>query len=508
MNKDKSDHKRSNVNAKKESNESTHSFSMAVNWMASLMFVQFLSRILHFGMNLLIVRYMSPEDYGISALQLPFVATVIPRLIREALHRAAVRKSDDYDQILVLVWWSIPIGAILSGLIGLMFLMNSSTIIANPWAIQGFWCWMISSWMEMAIEPIIIYAESNLIMKLIVVVECISLFVQILGTMLMVYTMNSFVLLQSYGQLLFTASLTIGYYGYAFIWIGFHNLFPHSKTVSSKVFSSLKTFLLQSLGKYVTAEGEHFILFFFGTPEQQGIYEFVHNLGSMVARIAFQSIERTGFVYFAKLSNQTQERRNVWIMLLNVSYMISFLYLSTCPPYIYFLINTIYGDKWRTSNAPTLLALYGIYLLLIGVNGLVEAHRDAVSSYTKLQQMSYFTIFSVTLHFTIGSVFMYYFGAAGLILAACISTIVRCTYNITFFKEYMFSIMDGLPPKDALITFATIFVSAMISRSYLGDTWKHFIFGIAQGFLFVVWLAFFQRRKLLETWKLIKSKSE
>jgi hypothetical protein len=31
----------------------------------------------------------------------------------------------------------------------------------------------------------------------------------------------------------------------------------------------MKGFLINSVGKYVTAEGEHAILFFFGTPEQQ-----------------------------------------------------------------------------------------------------------------------------------------------------------------------------------------------------------------------------------------------
>ena len=39
--------------------------------------------------------------------------------------------------------------------------------------------------------------------------------------------------------------------------------------MTTKALSSLQGFLIQSAGKYVTAEGEHFVLFFFGTAEQQ-----------------------------------------------------------------------------------------------------------------------------------------------------------------------------------------------------------------------------------------------
>ncbi len=62
----------------------------AINWMAGLMFIQFFSRMLHFVLNLVIVRFLSPENYGLSALQLPLVATAVTRLFKEAFHRVAV----------------------------------------------------------------------------------------------------------------------------------------------------------------------------------------------------------------------------------------------------------------------------------------------------------------------------------------------------------------------------------------------------------------------------------
>lgn len=60
------------------------SFSTAFNFLGSLMFLQLLSRGFHFGLNSILTRFASPEEYGLSALQLPFIAMILTRIIREA----------------------------------------------------------------------------------------------------------------------------------------------------------------------------------------------------------------------------------------------------------------------------------------------------------------------------------------------------------------------------------------------------------------------------------------
>ena len=55
------------------------------------MIIQLFAKISHFALGLLIVRFLSPEHYGASALQLPFVAMGITRLFKEAFHRSAIR---------------------------------------------------------------------------------------------------------------------------------------------------------------------------------------------------------------------------------------------------------------------------------------------------------------------------------------------------------------------------------------------------------------------------------
>jgi len=182
------------------------------------------------------------------------------------------------------------------------------------------------------------------------------------------------------------------------------------------------------------------------------------------------------------------------------------LYLATCPSYIFFLVNLLYGDKWRHSSAPALLAFFGVYLLLLGVNGLVESHRDAISPYDKIEKQSSFVILSVFMYFVIGAPAMYYFGAGGLIAASCVNTLIRCIYNINFFKDYMFPISQGIPTADFLIMCAIVLSTGTLSRYLLGDSWKHIGFGIFQGVVVGAWLVFFQRKKLQQTWQILKQK--
>lgn len=114
----------------------------------------------------------------------------------------------------------------------------------------------------------------------------------------------------------------------------------------------------------------------------------------------------------------------------------------------------------------------------------------------------------IILYFLISAPSMYYLGAFGLILSSCISTLIRCIFNIRFFAEYSFSVFDGIPNWDILVVYSSIFLTGMISRYIQGDTWRHFGFGVVQGVVFLIWLYFFQFKKLKETWWLMKQKNK
>jgi oligosaccharide translocation protein RFT1 len=398
----------------------------------------------------------------------------------------------------------------------------------------GLYCWVISSWLELAIEPILIYIESQMIVNITVLVECISLAIHGVSCFLMLFLLegNHLILVQSYGQLIYSLCMFGGYFSYALLFSDktqtksiWDSIWPKSFKISVEMIRNAQGFIFHSLGKYVTAEGERIILAVGQTAEQQGIYEFVNNLGSIVARVAFLSIEKTGFVMFTRLKSKpnTDERKSIWKMLLNVSLMISLLYISTSFNYVHFIIGLLYGSKWKSSNAPNLLAFYGIYLLLIGekfssfegnsnyslgVNGLVEALRDAIAPYQKLQKQAPYTFLFIITYFAQGYFLMYYYGAFGLIAASCLSVLQRTIFNIWFYEEDLFSIQSGLPSLDVWIVYFAICISGWVARNVFGDTWNLFAFGVLQGICYLIWIYFFQAKKVKQTLTLMKEKNK
>lgn len=117
----------------------------------------------------------------------------------------------------------------------------------------------------------------------------------------------------------------------------------------------------------------------------------------------------------------------------------SLLYIATCPAYIHALIKLAYGAKWAETDAAWLLALYGVYLLAMGTNGLAEALRDATAPPRLLEvfllchqapSFAAWVAASVALHLLLGSGLLLLVGPAGLLLGSILSTVARLIYSI------------------------------------------------------------------------------
>jgi oligosaccharide translocation protein RFT1 len=380
------------------------------------------------------------------------------------------------------------------------------------------------------IEPVLIYLEIHLRMDVVMAVECAALLIQSIGMLVSLLLLPSAELVTAYGQLLFAMSSLIGYWTYAFWWNPqcARDIWPRSFRISQHMYQSLKGFLVPAAGKYIAAEGEHLVLFFFASAQQQGVYEFVFNLGSLIPRIVFLPIEKTAFAMFSNFrtssssqvttkdngattattttnNNNNAEQMRVWRLLMNVSTLISLTYLATCPTYIHFLVHLVYGAKWSNTEAPTLLGVYGVYLLLIGINGLVEAARDALVPSTELQRQNAFVVLSVALHLAFGTLGLYFVGALGLLFAACVTTLLRCMFNVVTFERYSMSLLAVLPDVSELVVYATILGTGQAARLVLGDSWKLIGFGVVQGVFYVAWLFVVHRKKLVDVRKMVHS---
>ena len=50
------------------------------------------------------------------------------------------------------------------------------------------------------------------------------------------------------------------------------------------------------------------------------------------------------------------------------------------PAYTYMLLRLVYGQRWSETEAPRALAVYCLYILLLAVNGILEAFVHAVAN--------------------------------------------------------------------------------------------------------------------------------
>ena len=50
------------------------------------------------------------------------------------------------------------------------------------------------------------------------------------------------------------------------------------------------------------------------------------------------------------------------------------------PAYTYMLLRLVYGQRWSETEAPKALAVYCLYILLLAVNGILEAFVHAVAN--------------------------------------------------------------------------------------------------------------------------------
>jgi len=575
----------------------------AMNWMASLVFIQLLTRAIHFGLNLIVVRKLSPDHYGLSAMQIPLVTMAVTRLLKEALHRVSLRGSEkpngnlknhtnrssshpeknnekvpnmhgeesvsflsygqerdgisfgtktkinsrktcetdisssdtiksmnEYrkgeflrneivndehgglsevevrleDTQLSLVWLSVPCGIFLSGAVALLFVAFSSEIVTHPWMYTGTLCWLVSAWMELATEPMVLFVEHHLLVSVTLIVECLALAIYCISSVYMLSTFHfdSLVLLQAYGQLILSTVTFLGYAFYAIWWKPqvIEEIWPRSFAISRDSLAAMKGFLMQSFGKYLTAEGEHLLLFLTQTPEQQGLYEFVHSLGSLVARVLFSSMERTGFAMFSRLRARSDECLAMWSLLLRLSLSVSVLYLATAPCYVYVLVELFYGERWAASNAPGLLILYGVLLLFLGINGLVEALRDAVARDfgPRLQRLAPLLALGACLQLVVGwALSLWLHSVSGLIIASALHTLLRTFLNFTFFGDALLPLSAGFPPIPLCSFALAVFLSGSFARYVWGDSLELLAFAAVQILFALFWL-FLTQRPLLQ----------
>ena len=280
-------------------------------------------------------------------------------------------------------------------------------------------------------------------------------------------------------------------------------------------------FTLQGIFKHALTEADKFILSGFSDSYDQGVYALVSSYGGLAARLLLQPMEESARLLFTRqgaeivaaaaeeeeeekgenTSTTTPKKTNKSSNLINdleASYYffvrlvmyIGLIFAAFGSNYTSILLRLLAGARWGTNiEACTALSAFCVYTAFLALNGITEAFVYGVARSGK----------DVTtmgiVHAIVGIAFALFaptlvikYGALGLIVANCISMIMRCLYSLHYIRSYfanhiaggqrpttrsmsVMSIMSRMFPHIAvMMAFVASFLICRLSSIYIYDS--------------------------------------
>ncbi|KAK6205012.1 flippase [Scheffersomyces amazonensis] len=464
----------------------------AVRGASFLIAVQFSTKLFTFALNQILVRFISPEIFGVSAY-LEFIVSTILFFSREGIRVAVQRLSLDEDHdhnnkqtlnsskfyqsiinlgflpifisvpiTLLLIVWQVLYGGLKSGLLGFTYHNYTLSVLG------------ISLLSELLVEPIYLLNQFLLNFKRRSQIEGLAIFGRCVATFLSIVFVNTLeldskdfsgaaIISFAIGQLTYSLTLLIGYLMVFFLenvkspdrkdlklsiqkitYESNEYFYFHPKAM--KTWSNLFT---QMIFKQLLTEGDKFLVNYFFTIGEQGVYSVMSNYGSIAARLIFQPIEESIRLLFSRsLSSSVNKQNNVedsftTMRLVSLFYFnLSILIILSGTTNASFLLSIVLGrggtSKWHGSNIFDLFPQYVAYLPFLAFNGIFEAIFSSIATNSEIRK---FSVFMTTLTITCLAVSYILiehlnFGLSGLIISNALNMTMRIGYCAIKIKKY------------------------------------------------------------------------
>ncbi|XP_042195502.1 protein RFT1 homolog isoform X2 [Callorhinchus milii] len=399
--------------------------------------LQVLFRGMTFLLNAFTLRYVSKEIIGLVNVRLTLLYSTIIFLAREAFRKACLSggAEQNWTQIINLLWLTVPLGMLWAVLLSWVWLRLLQ--VPDPALLPHYEAavvlFSLSAVVELLVEPLCVLAQAHMCVKL---------------------------------KLVYAVFLLISYVLYFVTFIGSHeaqkNSFPLTRVIDLlpksindqtildwKLAALTWSFYKQSFLKQVLTEGERYVMTFLNVLNfgDQGVYDIVNNLGSLVARFVFLPIEESFYIFFAKVLErgkgsvmQKQEDVDLAAGVLEVLLRLVLLIGLSVTVFGYSysqLALDIYGGSLLSSGSgPTLLRCYCLYVLLLATNGVTECFTFAAMSKEEVDRYN-FIMLVLSISFLCISYFLtWWHGAVGFILANCMNMGLRIAHSVHYIACY------------------------------------------------------------------------
>jgi oligosaccharide translocation protein RFT1 len=341
-----------------------------------------------------------------------------------------------------------------------------------------------------------------------------------------------------FGYIIYSLLITLSYYLYFFSCNEEkrHRLFeiksfkdliikPTTPYVDHKLLNETITFFRQGIWMKILTEGERYIMSLFNlvSYKDQGIFDTINNLGSLLPRLIFSTLEESAYAYFqqtlarTKTANDEQTSTGIYFpsktkviyiylenrtivlnaltfynYLLRFVIVLSFLVIAFGIPYSRFILNLYGGSNLIDGSGPTLLRLYCIYILFLAVNGITEAFSQATMSIKQLENYKNLISIFAFIYLGIFYILIKLIGINGIIIANCLNMSLRIITNLGYIHRYFHGIQWSKPFEFSwFYIFSLGFCSFLCfySEQWFSHSFIHFSFGaiLGLGMLLLTW---------------------
>eukprot|EP01135_Chromosphaera_perkinsii_P003464 Nk52_evm2s244 gene=Nk52_evmTU2s244 len=437
--------------------------------------LQIVFRVLTFAVNAFTIRLVSGDVLGVVNVRLALLYTTILFLAREPTRRTCTSSSGvgkdrkeaerdgEWGRVNNLVWTSVfPQGAVWLVLMCWVWLnrLDEDTTRLHAGYGRAVVLYAGAAMLELVGESGYVRAVRELQVHVKVVVEGVAMvvkcFVTIVPLLVLPPERMDPLLVFAFAQVCFSLTILLGYS--VFLWRHDHVILhipslPTSLVLADwtdpRLFWLTAGFVTQTFLKQILTEGERIVMTVFHVISfaEQGAFDVINNLGSLVVRFLFLPLEESYYVFFARVlprdrQEQTAKDTNVPLAFLTFSSLLKFvsfvgiLILSFGPNYASCALHLYGGEKLSTMGAPYILQWYCVYVFIIAINGTTEALVFAAADNGYI---SYFNRIMVVF----SAVFLaasYYltrvFGSVGFIMANCINMLIRIVHSLAFIHRY------------------------------------------------------------------------
>ena len=166
-----------------------------------------------------------------------------------------------------------------------------------------------------------------------------------------------------------------------------------------------------------------------------------------MVRIVFLPLEESARALFSKMLASKQNisdhmllsSARILAIAIKTYLYLGLLFIAFGTNYTSLLLDILAGRQWASSDASTALAVYCVFIPVLGINGITEGFVHAVADQRELHRMTGWLVMFFAVYSGLSLVFLQYLqlGTAGVILANAANMLLRIVWSWSYLRQFL-----------------------------------------------------------------------